>query len=108
MHWAGLALGPAAWATNTQANYSLVPWFCSFGINLVPWLALAMTLASLLGALLSWWAWRASDGVHPRVPEQDGGPASFVSLMGVIAAILFAAVIASQGMAGLFLSGCER
>lgn len=27
--WSGLAVGPAAWAIDTQLNYALVDWACA-------------------------------------------------------------------------------
>jgi hypothetical protein len=40
--------------------------------------------------------------------QDDGRPASFLALLSMLIALLFAAVILMQGAAGLILTGCER
>jgi hypothetical protein len=106
--WAGLAAGPAAWAISTQANYAIADAMCGFRFKLVPVLGLLLVLVALGGALLSWRAWRIA-GADQEVAGQEGGrPRVFLALSSTIIAVLFAAVIATQGAAGLFLSGCER
>jgi hypothetical protein len=104
--WAGLAAGPTAWAVDTQLNYALVPWSCAHGRNIVPAIAAVLALASLLGALSSWLAWRRHGGLH--VPEQDGHPRHLLSGIGTAAGVLFAIVIALQGVAALMVSPCLR
>jgi len=41
-------------------------------------------------------------------PEQDGHPRQLLSGIGVAAGVLFAIVIALQGVAGLLLEPCVR
>jgi hypothetical protein len=106
--WAGLALGPGAWAVDTQLNYALVPWACGAGWNPAALVAAALVVLSLLGAALSWFAWRRHDGPGTPIPEQDGHPRHLLSGIGVAAGVLFALAIAMQGMAGLFLDPCVR
>jgi hypothetical protein len=104
--WAGLAAGPAAWATGTQLNYALLPWACRHGWNLVPAVAGVLAVLSLLSALSSWLAWRRYDGLH--VPEQDGHPRHLLSGIGIAAGLLFAIVIVLQGLAAIIISPCLR
>jgi hypothetical protein len=106
--WAGIAAGPACWAINTQLNYALVPWFCGRGINIVPIIAAILVLISLVGALRSWLAWGRYEGPGVHIPEQDGHPRHLLSGIGVAAGVLFAIVIAMQGIAGLILGPCLR
>ena len=106
--WAGLLAGPAAWAINTQAGYALVDWSCVTRLHPLPFLALALLLVALGGAFLSWRAWR-------RLPRQGSleeptshQPRRLVAASGMLLGILFALVIAAQGMAGTLFDGCER
>jgi hypothetical protein len=106
--WAGLAAGPAAWAISTQANYGIATAMCGFRFNIVPVLGLLLVLIALAGAALSWRAWRVAGSDKELLGQEDGRPRAFIALASTIIAILFAAVIATQGAAGLMLSGCER
>ena len=105
--WAGLVAGPTAWAINTQLGYSLVPWICASQVNLVPPLALAFALTAAVGGVLSW---SSLDGSEANSADGHGGgrPRQLLAGVGVLAAMLFAAVILTQGAAGLVLHGCER
>ena len=106
--WAGLALGPASWAMNTQINYALVNWECSGGRNPLGVIATVLAVASLAGALSSWVAWRRHDASGIPVPEQDGHPYRLLAAIGVASGMLFAIVIVMQGIAGIFLEPCLR
>jgi hypothetical protein len=106
--WAGLAAGPAAWAISTQGNYTLLAWICHWRLNPVPPLALFLAVVALIGAALSWRAWRASGAGGVVLLENDGQPRAFLALMSALLAVLFAAVIVMQGVAGFILTGCER
>jgi hypothetical protein len=104
--WAGLVAGPAAWAINTQLGYSLVPWICASQVNLVPPLAVALALVAAGGSFLSWVScdWSEAD----RGSHAGGRPRQLLAGVGVLAGMLFAAVILTQGAAGLVFHGCER
>jgi hypothetical protein len=106
--WAGLAAGPAAWALSTQGNYSLASWVCHWRTNPVPVLGLVLVLIALVGAALSWRAWRSSNAGDEILLEQSGRPRAFLALMSALLAVLFALVIVMQASAGLILGGCER
>jgi hypothetical protein len=104
---AGLVLGPACWALNTQLNYSLLEWACSRGANPVPLIAGAFALLSLAGALWSWLAWQRLHGPSTRF-NNDGRPYHLLSELGIGSGILFAVVIGMQGVGGLLLEPCLR
>jgi hypothetical protein len=106
--WAGLAAGPGAWAISTQTNYGIAEVMCRFKLNIVPVLALVLVLAALAGAALSWRAWRVANARDELLGQEDGRPRAFLAFTGAVVGVLFAAVIATQGAAGLILSGCER
>lgn len=94
----GLILAPAAWAVSTQLNYVLVPWQCAHRAEIVPWVALALAVAALSGALPATAALR-------RGPQRH--VVRFVALLSVAASGLFAAVILLQAWAGVIFNGCE-
>jgi hypothetical protein len=105
---AGLFAGPVAWLLNTQINYALVPWVCAHGIQLVPFVTFGTALIGLAGGLLSWRAWQTS-GPGPAIDDPSSAqPHRLTAGIGVLAAILFTAVILLQGAAGLVFQGCER
>ena len=106
--WAGLAAGPAAWAISTQLNYGIADAMCGSRFNVVPVLGSVLVVIALAGAALSWRAWRIAGSDTELLAQEDGRPRAFLALTSTIIALLFATVIATQGAAGLFLSGCER
>jgi hypothetical protein len=103
--WSGLVAGPFSWMLNTQLNYSLVEWFCAAGWNPVPAIAAIFTVTSLIGSAMSGFAWSRAG---MRIPEQDGHPHHLVRGISVAAGVLFAIVIALQGIAGLIVGACQR
>ena len=105
--WAGLALGPLAWALSTQLNYILPSWQCGRHAYPVPWIALILAILSVAGAWLSFLAFRnmeVSPADLPRKPRTE----RFVSLVGAGSGALFALGILLQGFAGIVFIGCER
>jgi hypothetical protein len=105
---AGVFAGPVAWFISTQGNYALVPWMCANKTQIVPMLAAALVVLSLLGGFLSWRAF-ANAGSVPESDRAGGGrPHRFVAAVGIMMAVLFALVIAVQGLAGVVFNGCER
>jgi hypothetical protein len=107
--WAGLAIGPGAWAVATQLQYALTPWICAHKVNLVPIVGLALAAVALGGAFISWRVW---NGAAVEKAEFGAGvmeaPRPFLAGLSVLLGVLFAVVILAQGAAGLVLNGCER
>jgi MFS family permease len=104
---AGLYVGALSWMASTQANYALVPVACAHqGVWLVPMLSFGLAVLSILGGLLSWRALPAQH-LHPDY-HAGGKPHRFLAIIGMGSAVLFAAVILLQGVAGVVLQGCER
>ncbi len=98
--WAGLASGAAAWAVSTQLNYALAG--TGHGnFPIVPVVALVLVVIALAGGLLSWRAWQRSP--EPVATQANGIPRAFLSGVGAMSAILFAAVIVLQGLAGVIV-----
>ena len=106
--WAGLALGPAAWGLSTQANYSLAGLSCAAPFSPIPPFAFLLVLIALAGAAISGRAWYVAGARRSILLQDNGRPASFLALLSMLIALLFAAVILMQGAAGLILTGCER
>jgi hypothetical protein len=106
--WSGLAVGPAAWAIDTQLNYALVDWACAKGSNPTPVIAAVFALISVGAAASSFVAWQRQEGPAAPELEQDGHPQQLLAGVGVAAGLLFAVVIAMQGLAGLLLEPCLR
>ena len=105
---AGLFAGAVAWLTSTQLNYSLVNWICVHGaVWLVPSLTAGLMASSLAGGLLSWRAWMNA-APAPAPDSSIARPRRLLAGVSVLAAALFALVIATQGSAGLILHGCEK
>src|SRR4051794_16315355 len=95
--WAGLMAGPGAWAINTQASYALANWTCVARFDLVPALSALLMLIALLGAFVSWRAWRHFPQHAPLDDSTSHEPCGFVAASGVFLGILFAIVILTQG-----------
>jgi hypothetical protein len=106
--WSGLAVGPSAWAIDTQLNYALVDWACGKGLNPTPLIAATLAFVTLISAASSFIAWRRHEGPGTLVYRHDGHPRQLLSGIGVAAGILFAVVIVLQGTAGLLLGPCLR
>jgi hypothetical protein len=103
---AGFGFGAIAWATSTELNYALAPKVCVIHWPLVPVAAAILALIALGGAGTSGIAlW--SDRHLPRKAVQGGVSHKMVASIGVLAGLLFAAIIVMQGLANFFLSGCE-
>jgi hypothetical protein len=106
--WSGLAVGPAAWAIDTQLNYALLDWSCGKGLNPSPAISAVLAAISLAAAASSFLAWGRHEGPGMPIPEQDGHPRHLLSGVGVAAGVLFAIVILVQGLAGLLVGPCLR
>jgi hypothetical protein len=105
---AGLWIGALAWATSTQLNYALVPWVCSTGNRITPWIAAALAIVALVGVGVSWSAFMHRRRHLLSARPTAGTPHGMLAVIGMGAGTLFALIIVMQGVAGLFLTGCEK
>lgn len=107
MQWTGLLAGPFAWGLHMQANYSLVPWVCKNGgeilIHLVTILALAITA---LGAFAAWRSWQ--QGRETNVDDAALSRTSFMGMLGLLMSAMFFLVIIAQEIPGYFFHPCQR
>lgn len=104
--WAGLLAGPSAWAVSTQFNYAVVEWQCRSQLPVIPFAAVVLIGLALAGGALSLRAWRR--GGASFKPERTLDTERFISLLGILASVLFSAVILMQGTASLILDWCTR
>ncbi|MGY3533902.1 MULTISPECIES: Rossmann-fold NAD(P)-binding domain-containing protein [Bradyrhizobium] len=106
-YWAGVALGPAAWAANLQGVYAITHLAC----EKAKWGGIALStllvLGSLAGAVISARAIRRRAGIEWN-DTAGGGPRAFLAWLGVGTGVLFALVIADQLLAALVISPCLR
>ncbi len=109
IHLAGAALfaGAAAWTLQQQAGYVAASWICGPAAKLPVWLLTLAAVGLLLaGGWLSWQALRPLLG-DIRVAESDvWRPRRFLSLVALMAALLFLFAIILQAGAAIFLPGC--
>jgi hypothetical protein len=106
--WAGLLAGPAAFLSNLQVNYMLVPWVCAtghrFALHIVALCALLVTAA---GGFAAWRAWlrtgkRWSDAGGGAVPRSR-----FMAIMGMLISAMFFLVILAMGIPNFVMNPCQ-
>jgi hypothetical protein len=103
----GYGLGALAWGTSTELNYALVPRVCGSHWPLIPLLAVVLALIAASGFALSVMAWRQDRPLPSPDRPEAGAPHKLLAGIGVLSGALFTTVIVMQGVAALFLSGCE-
>jgi hypothetical protein len=103
--YAGLTVGPLAWAINTQLGQVLPSQECTTRLPLLVGTSIALALLSLAAGYLSWCC----------QPERSGEPSpnevettSFGALLSALTGALFAFPLLLQAMSSLVLTGCER
>ena len=106
--WAGLFGGVAGWALHHQLVNDVLHFDCGRGngTGLVLGAVVIVVIAAL--ALWSWRALRSSDAVR-REREDDSHSAdtrSFAAKLSLMAAALFALLVALQTLAGAMVPGC--
>ena len=107
LYWAGVALGPAAWAINLQAIYAIAPHACAKPNSAAIVLSIAMAIVAASGTLISLRAIRRD--VAAAWAEAQGGRArNFMAWLGVGSGVIFALVILNQLAAALMISPCLR
>jgi len=103
----GFGLGAIAWGASTQLNYALAPWNCLVRWPMVTVFAWLLALVAAAGVAVSLLALRHKrEEPSPDIPK-GGVPHKLLAFIGVLAGLLFTVVIVLQGVAGLFLTGCE-
>lgn len=103
----GIWIGALAWAVSTQLNYALVPWVCASGARIIPWSAAALVVLALIGAGVSALAFRSRAARLESNTPMAGTPHQMLAVVGIVSGLLFALIIALQGTASFFLTGCE-
>jgi hypothetical protein len=104
---AGIWIGALAWAISTQLNYALVSWVCVTRVPIIAWIAAVLVVLALGGGAWSAIAFRNRAGRLETNSPAAGTPHQMLAVVGMASALLFAIVIALQGAASLFLTGCE-
>jgi hypothetical protein len=107
LYWAGVALGPIAWAINLQGVYVIEHFSCEKTRTSGAIVSAILAIVSLAGALISARAVRRSAEAG-WTDARGGGPRTFMAWLGVGSGVLFALVIANQLAASLMISPCLR
>ncbi len=107
LYWAGVALGPLAWALNLQGIYALAHFSCETTRLSGAILSAVLAVVALAGTAISARAVRRNAGAEWKDAE-GGGPRTFMAWLGVGSGVLFALVIANQLAASLMISPCLR
>jgi hypothetical protein len=102
---AGMLLGPAAWAANTQLGQILPYVDCRGGLRLS---AIACFVAALLSLAGSFTSARVRKTDATRDSREKRTPRSFLGLLSSLLGLVFAFTLALQGLSALILSPCER
>ena len=109
IHLAGAALfaGAAAWALQQQGGYIVASWVCGQAAALPLWLLSFAAFILLAGG--GWLSWQALRPFLNDIQVNDSDvwrPRRFLSLVALMAALLFLFTILMQAGAALFLPGC--
>jgi len=101
--YAGLTIGPLAWAINTQLGQILPSLECDRGLALLPGTSIALALLSLAAGYLSWRC-ETSDVLPEHVAETP----NFIAILSALMGALFAFPLLLQAASSIVLTGCER
>jgi hypothetical protein len=107
LYWAGVALGPAAWAINLQTVYAITPRACAKPTLAAIVLSVVMAMIAASGTLISLGSVRRNAAAE-WAESQGGGPRNFLAWLGVGSGLIFALVILNQLAAALMISPCLR
>lgn len=107
--WFALLAPPIAWFTALNAGYFMVSWACGSEKGLLAMhLVLLGTLGIAIGAgLTARGEWRKSGS---EWPGESGAPLErrrFLSVLGLMGAVLFSLLILAQWLAAVILGPCE-
>jgi heme/copper-type cytochrome/quinol oxidase subunit 2 len=107
--WAGLALGPVAWAVHLQLVYAASQQACQGDLAFVALhvMSAACLATAIVGGLLSFSLWRHERFTAPsQYDEGSTARRRFMSVEGVMSGTLFSIVIVAQWVALFYLSPC--
>ncbi|NOJ38419.1 hypothetical protein [Bradyrhizobium australiense] len=107
LYWAGVALGPAAFAVNQQTVYAITAQACNAAVSPAVVLSVLMALVAALGALVSFRAIRR-DAAAEWAEAQGGRARNFMAWLGFGSGVIFALVIVDQLAAALMINPCLR
>jgi len=105
--WTGILAGPIAWAIDLEVSYALVHWICATQkmpvLHLISLLALMVTAG---GAAISWRA--LQQATHAATTDRgERARASFMALLGLASAVLFACAIVAGAVPPWMLDACQ-
>jgi hypothetical protein len=105
LRYAGLTIGPLAWAINSQLGQILPYPECS---NRLPLLAVTSIVLALLSLGAGYLSWRCDFKESAAPPATVTTTPSFVAMLSALAGALFAFPLLLQAMSSVVLTGCER
>jgi hypothetical protein len=101
-------IGPLAWIIHLFGAYLLAPWACATHSE---WILHLLTLATLLlgagGVALNAYQWRKFGRGHSGEVGEPLMRGRFMSMIGLLASLLFLAIIVAQAIPILILGVCE-
>ena len=107
MQWTGLLAGPFAWGLHMQVNYSLVPWVCKNGVEILIHLVTVLALLiTALGAFAAWRTWQ--EGEETNVDDAALSRTSFMGVLGLLTSAMFFLVIIAQEIPSYYFHPCQR
>lgn len=98
---AGLLIGSSVWIINTQLGQMLPYLDCRQQASYSAIASFAGAVTASFAAAMSWRSVSRTRGMPPATLK-------FVAWVSALAALVFAFALATQGIASLVLSGCER
>lgn len=105
---AGLLLGPAAWALNTQLGQVLPHVDCGTGTRLSLYASMVCVMLSTIGAVASARALRAPGGTAALPSAGPRRVPAFLAVVSTLSGALFTFALLLQTAASTVLDGCLR
>ena len=108
--WAGVLLGPIAWAVHQQTSYALVRWACLTGNRMILHVvSLAFLLLAITGGVISWRLYlQVREKSLAHSDESDAPRPQFMSVLGMTTSIMFSLIIVAQAIPSFILDPCQR
>jgi hypothetical protein len=106
--WAGILLGPLAWALSMGTNFALAPWACVWGWKTMLYVVTIVALVICAGsAALSWREWRHLGREMPGEAYGAVPRGRLMAFSGVILSAMAALIIIAQGIPQIMLGACQ-